>query len=34
VAAFDQTVVTSTDEADLSGRPATVLRVEAGRVAA
>jgi len=34
VAAFDQTVVTSTDEADLAGRPATVLRVEAGRVAA
>jgi DNA replication and repair protein RecF len=34
VGAFDQTIVTSTDETDLSGRPATLLRVEAGRVAA
>ena len=34
VAAFDQTIVTSTDEADLAGRPATMLRIEAGRVTA
>ena len=34
VAAFDQAIVTTTDRADLSGHPATILSVESGKVAA
>jgi len=34
VAAFDQTIVTTTDEADIAGRAGTVLRVERGQVRA
>jgi DNA replication and repair protein RecF len=34
VAGFDQTIVTTTDRADLAGHDAVILMVEAGRVAA